>query len=96
VPAHPESSRVLFVWLVPAALGSLRNAFNLVCNTVGHALPATVFLDVVVLNSAPELLGPLERARTLFVERDAGERAAALRAAAAEAGEERPAPRRRR
>jgi hypothetical protein len=44
-------------------------------------LPDDAFLDVVVLNSAPELLGPVEAARSLLVENDPEERARALQAA---------------
>ena len=53
---------VLFVWLVPAAMRSLRAALNLVSDTVAKALPGNQFLDVVILNSAPELLPDVERA----------------------------------
>jgi hypothetical protein len=43
---------VLFVWLVPAAMKSLRAALNLVSESVAKALPRDRFLDVVILNSA--------------------------------------------
>jgi hypothetical protein len=74
--------QVLFVWLVAAAMGSLRGALNLVSETVADALPEDRFLDVVILNSAPEFLEDLERADCLFVVRDAEERTRALAAAA--------------
>jgi hypothetical protein len=77
---HPEL--VLFVWLRPTALRSLRFALNLVSEAVAHVLPDGDYLDVVVLNSAPELLDPVERARSLLVENDPEERARALSAAA--------------
>lgn len=70
----------LFVWLVPAAMRSLRAALNLVSEAVADALPADRFLDVVILNSAPELLPEVERADCLFVEIDGEERRRALEA----------------
>jgi len=75
-----EPGLVLFVWLVPAAMRYLRAALNLVSETVAKALPEDRFLDVVILNSAPELLSDVERAGCLFVEPDAGERRRALAA----------------
>lgn len=71
----------LFVWLVPAAMRSLRSALNLVSGIVARELPSDRFLDVVILNSAPELLLNVENADCLLVERDAGERRRALQAA---------------
>lgn len=71
---------VLFVWLVPAAMRSLRAALNLVSEAVAKALPADRFLDVVILNSAPELLPEVERAGCLFVESHPDERQRALAA----------------
>jgi hypothetical protein len=71
---------VLFVWLVPAAMKSLRAALNLVSESVAKALPRDRFLDVVILNSAPELLPDVERAGCLFVEPDPDERQRALAA----------------
>jgi len=73
---------VLFAWLEPEALRSLRFALNLVTEAVSRALPSDEFLDVVVLNSAPELLEPIERTGCLLVERNPEERARALAAAA--------------
>jgi hypothetical protein len=78
-----EGARVLFVWLVPEALRSLRAALNAVSEIVARVLPSHEFLDVVVLNSAPELLEQVEAANCLLVEPDAEERAKALQAAAA-------------
>jgi hypothetical protein len=71
---------VLFVWLVPAAMRSLRAALNLVADTVAKTLPGDQFLDVVILNSAPELLPEVERAGCLFVEPHPDERRRALAA----------------
>lgn len=71
---------VLFVWLVPAAMRSIRAALNLVSEAVAKALPADRYLDVVILNSAPELLSDVERAGCLFVESHPDERQRALRA----------------
>jgi len=73
----------LFVWLVPEAMGSLRAALNLLSATVARVLPAERFLDVLILNSAPELLAAVEEARCLLVERDPEERRRAREAAAA-------------
>lgn len=77
--ATPQLS--LFVWLVPAAVGSLRAALNLVSEAVARALPEDVFLDVLILNSVPELLTSVEDAGCLLVERDVEERRRALAAA---------------
>jgi hypothetical protein len=71
----------LFVWLVPEAVGSLRAALNLVSEAVARALPGELFLDVLILNSVPELLSEIENADCLLVERDADERSRALAAA---------------
>lgn len=84
----------LFVWLVPEAVGSLRAALNLVCEAVARAIPDDVFIDVLILNSAPELLDRVEAADCLLVERDRQERRRALAAAAGET--ENPGPARRR
>ena len=81
VGRQDRPGQVIFVWLVAAAMGSLRGALNLVSETVADALPEDRFLDVVILNSAPELLEDLERADCLFVVRDAEERRRALAAA---------------
>ena len=75
-----EPGMVLFVWLVPAAMRSLRAALNLVSDSVAKALPRDLFLDVVILNSAPELLPDVERVGCLFVEPKPEERRQALAA----------------
>ena len=81
VPERGEGpGAVLFVWLVPAAMRSLRAALNLVSDTVARALPKDLFLDVVILNSAPELLPEVERAGCLLVEPNPEERRRALAA----------------
>ena len=77
-----RSAMTLFVWLVPAAMRSLRMALNLVSEVVAKALPEDRFIDVAILNSAPELLRDVERADSLFVVRDLEERRRALAAAA--------------
>ena len=51
---------VLFVWLLSGAVRSLKPALNLVSEVVAKALPEDRFVDVVILNSVPELLVPFE------------------------------------
>ena len=75
-------SPTLFVWLVPSALDSLRTALNIVSEAVADSLPPDRYLDVLILNSAPELLMTVEEAGGLFAERDPEERRRALEAAA--------------
>lgn len=72
---------VLFAWLVSGAVGSVRSALNLIAEAVARALPEDRFVDVVILNSAPELLLDVEGVGCLLVERDPEERKAALQAA---------------
>lgn len=83
--AGHEPTLTLFVWIVPQAMRSLRSALNLVCRTVGAGLPEDRFVDVVILNSAPELLAGVEAAGCLLVERDPRERGRALEGARAAA-----------
>jgi len=79
VPGRQERPElVLFVWLTAGAMRSLRHSLNLVSDEVARALPSGKYLDVVILNSAPELLADVERAGCLLVERDPGERERAL------------------
>ena len=91
-------NRVLFVWVVPEAMGAIRAVMNTICDAAARALPSSEFVDVVLLNSAPELLLPVEAAGCLLVERSPEERARALEAARAAAAEDhdepepRPAP----
>jgi hypothetical protein len=81
VPEQGEGpGMVLFVWLVPAAMKSMRAALNLVSETVAKALPRDHFLDVVILNSAPELLPDIERAGCLLTAPHPDERQRALAA----------------
>ncbi len=88
VPGAPEGpSPTLFVWLQPAAMRSLRMSLNLVSEIVADVLPEAVHLDVLILNSAPELLDRVESAGCLLVERDPDERRRALEAAAAPVGD---------
>ncbi len=81
VAADQPRTRVLFVWLRPEALGSLRSALDLVAGGVARSLPDGEFVDVVILNSAPELLLDVEAAGCLLVETDAAERERAVAAA---------------
>ena len=82
VPGQGEGpGMVLFVWLVPAAMRSMRAALNLVSEAVAKALPGDRFLDVVILNSAPELLPDVERAGCLLIAPHPDERERALAAA---------------
>ena len=82
VPERGEGpGMVLFVWLVPAAMRSMRAALNLISEAVAMALPEDRFLDVVILNSAPELLPDLERAGSPMVVPNPDERLRALAAA---------------
>jgi hypothetical protein len=84
VPGHqPKPQLSLFVWLVSEAMPSLSGALNVVCGAVARALPPDVFIDVLILNSAPELLVAVEEACHVFVERDPGERRRAQDAAKA-------------
>lgn len=75
---------VLFVWLVSRAVRSLKPALNLVSEAVARALPEDRFVDVVILNSVPELLQPVEAAGCLLVERDPEERRVAVAAGGAD------------
>jgi len=77
---QPQPEMTLLVWLTAEAVPSVRAALNLVCEVVSRSLPAERYLDVVILNSAPDLLGEAERAGCLLVERDPTERGRALAA----------------
>ncbi len=82
VTQHQEQPElVLFVWLLPGALRSLRQALNVVSEVVARVLPDGAYLDVVILNSAPELLEAVECAGCLLVERVPEERRRAREAA---------------
>lgn len=90
VPGQGEVHTALFVWLHPGALRSLRRVLNQVSAIVSGALPDGMAVDVIILNSAPELLEQVEAVGGLIVESDPEERRRALEAAAAEpAGGER-------
>ena len=83
VPEQGEGpGMVLFVWLVPAAMRSMRAALNLISEAVAMALPGDRFVDVVILNSAPELLPEIDRVGSLLVVPHPDERNRALVAAA--------------
>jgi len=75
---------VVLVWLRPAALRSLRGALNLVSESVAQVIPGDAYVDVVIANSSPELVGLAERADTLLVEADPEERHRTLSALAEE------------
>jgi hypothetical protein len=75
-----EPSPMLFVWLNRDAMRSVRLSLKLVSNVVSRALPKEQFLDVVILNSAPELLEQVEKVGHLLVENNRDERQAALHA----------------
>ncbi len=83
-----EPQLVLFVWLGAGALRSLRAALNQVCDVVARVLPGGQYLDVVILNSAPELLAAVEAADCLLLERDPEERRRALACLAESAGDD--------
>jgi len=75
------ASPTLFAWLRPEAMSSIRSALNLVSEGVARALPADRYLDVVILNSAPELLEAVERVGVLVADNDPTERDHAMEAA---------------
>lgn len=83
VPGQGQAHPALFVWLQPGALRSLRRVLNQVSVIVSRALPDGTALDVMILNSAPELLERVEAAGGLIVECDPEERLRALKAASA-------------
>jgi hypothetical protein len=76
-----EPNLSLFVWLVPEGVGSLRGSLNLLSEVIAGAIPQDRFVDVLILNSVPELLADVESAGCLFVERDPAERRRAIAAA---------------
>ena len=78
VPPGQAPALALFVWIEPQAMGSIRSSLNLICRIVGRVLPEDRFADVLILNSAPELLADVEDAGCLLVERDPEEHARAL------------------
>jgi hypothetical protein len=78
---QPRPEVVLFVWLRRHAVRSVRAALNAVSARIAEALPDGDYMDVVILNSAPDLLVAVEAADCLVVERDPEERRQALEAA---------------
>ncbi len=78
----PETSDaphlVLFVWLRAEAMHSLRAALDLVSQVVAHALTSSDFVDVVILNSAPEMLSAIDDADCLIVDNEPEERSRVL------------------
>lgn len=91
---EPVAQPSLFVWLEPESVGSLRAALNLVAEAVARALPEDRCLDVLILNSVPELLEPVEADGRLVVERDPEERRRAADAARSPGPGPEPSPRR--
>jgi len=84
VPGRQEAPHpVLFVWLTGDALAVMRRSLQRVYRAVAGALPDGEYVDVVLLNSAPELLAEVEAAGCLLAEPDPEERRRALAAAAA-------------
>jgi len=83
VPGQGEIHTALFVWLQPGALRYLRRVLNQVSAIVSGALPNGIAVDVIILNSAPELLEIVEAVGGLIVECDPDERRRALESAAA-------------
>ena len=91
IPAQEQGGPALFVWLRAEAMRSLKGALNLVSEAVARSIPENRFMDVLILNSAPELLLPLEEAGCLFVEPSPEERLRALAAARTSEGDAEPA-----
>ncbi|MCK5378240.1 MAG: hypothetical protein KAJ78_02500 [Acidobacteria bacterium] len=83
VPGQGDMHVALFVWLQPGALRSLGRVLNQVSAIVSGAMPSGKAVDVIILNSAPEMLEVVEAAGGLIVENDPEERRRALEAAAA-------------
>jgi len=69
-----EGNLVLFAWLKRGGLRWMRASLNRVSELVAASIPPGTFIDVVILNSAPELLDEIEAAGGLLVENDGGER----------------------
>lgn len=61
VEGQGPATRTLFAWLEAPALGSVRRALDLVARAVAESIDRDQFVDVVILNSAPELLAPVAR-----------------------------------
>jgi len=81
VPSQQEAaSQVLFVWLTRNALGSVRFALARVSQVVATCLPEGEFVDVVILNTDPELLEQVAAVGVVVVENSAEEHTQALTA----------------
>lgn len=74
VEESPEGNLVLFAWLRSAHLRWMRRSLNRISQIVARSIPSDRFIDVVILNSAPELLEEVEAAGSLLVENDSEER----------------------
>jgi len=70
VEQAPEGVLVLFAWLKRGGLRWMRASLNHLSELVAGALPPKIFVDLVILNSAPELLEEIEAAGDLLVEND--------------------------
>jgi hypothetical protein len=86
VDGHDDPAPTLFVWLEARALGSVRSALDLVARAVAQTLPAECFLDVVILNSAPDLLDAVAAEGDLVTETNPDERRRAMAASTAADG----------
>ncbi len=90
VPDHSDRpDPTLLAWLVRDAISSLRASLDLVAAAVAASIPGDSYLDVVILNSVPELLEALERTGNPLVVRDRDE---LERAFAASRGDPPPSP----
>ena len=79
VEEAPEGNLVLFAWLRRGDLRWMRRSLNRISQIVARSIPTDRFIDVVILNSAPELLEDVEAAGSLLVENDSEERQEILR-----------------
>lgn len=95
IEGHGEAGPVLLAWVSAGAMGSLKGALNLISEGVARALPDGRFMDVVILNSAPELLADAQLVAEPFVVNDSPELERA-RAATTDMEDYQPLPPRRR
>ena len=68
-----EGNLVLFLWLKRGGLRWMRASLNHASELVARSIPRGTFIDVVILNSAPELLADIESAGGLLIEKDRNE-----------------------
>ena len=74
VEEAPGGNLVLFAWLRRGGLRWMRPSLKRVSELVARSIPSGSFIDVVILNSAPELLEEIEAVGGLLVENDPEER----------------------